>query len=105
MKKTIFIVSILLAAPLSMFAQADQVRVAGVSEPPELTGEPKKVNKPSDADRQLFEVVQHVGDENEMKATLPKLNAFIAEHPDYSDAYFFRATCAACIFDTQDFSQ
>jgi tetratricopeptide (TPR) repeat protein len=105
MKKTIFIVSILLILPPSMFTQAVPFRVAGVSEPPELTGEPKKVNKPSEADRQLFEVVQHVSDENEMKTSLPKLNEFIAEHPEYSDAYFFRATCAACILDSHDLSQ
>lgn len=73
-------------------------------EPPELSGEPKKVTKPSEADRQLFEIIGHLKDENETKSSLPELDEFIKKNPDYSDAYFLRATCAACILSSRDFN-
>jgi tetratricopeptide (TPR) repeat protein len=91
----------LLALPV--FCQTGERTINGASEPPELTGEPRKINKPSEADSQLFEVIGHLKDEAETKSTLPKLNEFIALHPDYSDAYFLRATCQACILSSRDF--
>lgn len=74
-----------------------QVTIEGVSEPPELSGEPKKVTKPSDMDTELFELIGHLKNEDETKSALLKLDGFIARHPDYSDALFLRAFCKACI--------
>jgi hypothetical protein len=37
-----------------------QVKIEGVSEPPELSGEAKKVTKPSDAGTELFELIGHI---------------------------------------------
>jgi tetratricopeptide (TPR) repeat protein len=79
------------------------IKIDGVSDPPELSGEPKKFNQPSETDRQLFEIVKHLKDENEARSALPSLNKFIEEHPHYSDAYFLRATLNACILNSRDF--
>ncbi len=81
-----------------------QVKIEGVSEPPELSGEAKKVTKPSDADTELFELIGHLKNEDETKFTLPKLDDFITRHPDYSDALFLRAYCKACILNDHGFT-
>jgi hypothetical protein len=75
-----------------MCSQTSAVKIEDVSEPPELTGEPKKFTEPTQADRQLFEIVNHLKDIEETKSTLPTLNKFIEQHPENSDAYFLRAT-------------
>jgi len=84
--------SILLATTLQAFSQTILAKIDGVSEPPELTGEPKRPSQPTQADRQLLEIVGHLKDQNETTTTLPILNKFLDEHPDYSDGYFLRAT-------------
>jgi tetratricopeptide (TPR) repeat protein len=96
--------SILLATTLQAFSQTILPNIDGVSEPPELTAEPKKPSQPTQADRQLFEIVGHLKDQNETITTLPILNRFLDEHPDYSDAYFLRATCEACILNSRDWA-
>jgi len=78
--------------------------IKGVSEPPELSGEPKKGTKPSDADTELFELIGHLKNEDETKSALPKLDDFITRHPDYSDALFLRAYCKACILNEHGFT-
>src|SRR2546425_883865 len=95
--------SLLLAATLPAFSQTASIKIDRVSEPPELTGEPKKVDKPSEADSQLLEIIGHLKGQDETKSTLPKLDQFIAQHPGYSDAYFLRATCQACILNSREF--
>src|SRR5438046_1712234 len=94
----------LLASPVLMLSQTASTKINGVSEPPELTGEPKKFDKPSESDRQLFEIIGKLQDEDDTKSSMPKLDEFIAQHPDYSDAYFIRATFAACILKSRDFT-
>jgi tetratricopeptide (TPR) repeat protein len=104
MRPLFIICSLLLAAPIAGFSQTPSTKIDGVSEPPELTGDPKKVNRTTEADRQLFEIVGHLKDADETKSMLPKLDAFIKQHPDYSDAYFLRATCTACILNSREFA-
>jgi hypothetical protein len=93
----------ILLVALTTCAQTTTPTINGISEPPELTGEPKKVTKPSDADSELFEIIGHLKNEDATKSTLPKLNEFIEENPDYSDALYLRATCNACILNSRDF--
>jgi tetratricopeptide (TPR) repeat protein len=95
---------VLLVIPSVALSQSTSTRIEGVSEPPELTGEPKKVEKATDADRQLFEAIGHLKDADETKSSLPKLDEFITQHPGYSDAYFLRAMCKACILNSSDFA-
>jgi tetratricopeptide (TPR) repeat protein len=92
------------ATQFPALSQTSSVKINSVSEPPELTGEPKKVEKATDADRQLFEIIGHLKDADETKSSLPKLHEFITQHPGYSDAYFLRATCEACILNSSDFA-
>lgn len=87
-----------------LFSQTGMPGISRLSEPPELSGGPKEVNKPSEADSQLFDIIGHLKDEEEIKSTLPKLDEFIRNHPDYSDALFLRATCTACILNSRDFT-
>jgi len=95
--------SVLLSAALPTFAQT--ARIDGVSEPPELSGEPKKVTKPPEALEQLFEIIDHLGtDDAEAKIALAKLDEFLKQHPDYSDGYFLRATFNACTLNGHDFN-
>ena len=102
MRPSFILFTLLMALPI--FAQTATLRFEGISEPPELTGEPKKVTKPSDADAELFELMGHLKNEDETKSALPKLDDFIAKHPDYSDALFLRAYCKACILNDHDFA-
>lgn len=102
MRPSLILYILLVALP--MFAQTATPKINGVSEPPELTGVPKNVTKPSTVDTELFEIIGHLKDENEIKSTLPKLDEFIERHPDYSDALFLRATCKACILNSNDFT-
>ena len=96
--------SVLFAMTLQTYAQPISVKIDGVSEPPELIGEPKKLKEPTPTERQLFEIVGHLKDQDETKTALPILNKVIEEHPDYSDAYFLRATCEACILNSRDWA-
>lgn len=75
-----------------------------MSEPPELTGEPKKLKNITEAQRQFGKVVEEFKDKEKTKETLPALDKFIAEHPEYSDAYFIRANCNLCILDSPEYS-
>ena len=104
MRSLTILCSVLLGMTLPTYAQPMSVKIDGVSEPPELIGEPKKFKEPIPADRQLFDVIGHLKDQDETKTALPSLNKFIDEHPDYSDAYFLRATCEACILNSRDWA-
>lgn len=81
------------------------LKIEGISEPPELTGAPKQIRQLTAAERQIFEIIGHLKDENEAKAALPALDKLIQEHSDYSDAYFLRAYVNGCMLNTKDFSQ
>jgi len=94
----------ILLGTLPILAQTDTLKIVGTSQPPELNGAPKKVIKPSDADTEVFELIGHLKNQEETKSTLPKLDDFIARHPDYSDALFLRATCKACILNDHSFT-
>jgi tetratricopeptide (TPR) repeat protein len=84
------------------FPQVVSARNDAVWEPPELSGEAKKVSQPSEADAQFLEI--GISDKpDEVKTALPKLDHFIAKHPDYADAYFLRATYKACVLSSDDF--
>jgi tetratricopeptide (TPR) repeat protein len=96
--------NLLLTMTLAAFSQTSSIKIDGVSEPPELSGEPKKVSPSTEAERQLGEIVSHLKDQAEANSTLPTLNKFLEEHPSDSDAYFLRATCMACILDSRDFA-
>jgi hypothetical protein len=94
---------LLLVESTIVSAQTVSTKVTGVAEPPELTGEPKKVTQPSEADKQFLDI--GISDKpDEVKAALPKLDGFIARHSDYADAYFLRATYKACVLNSDDFS-
>jgi len=80
------------------------IKIDGIAEPPELSGEPKKISQPTEAERKLFEIVKHLKDEKEARSALPGLNRFIEEYPHYSDASFLRATVEACILNSRDFA-
>jgi len=98
-----FIVLGLLVA-LSAFSETGKLEADVVTMPPELSSDPVKQEKPSEADRQMLEVISLMKDDpKEAKLALPKLDEFIAAHPDYSDAYFVRATTEACILNSLDF--
>jgi tetratricopeptide (TPR) repeat protein len=96
---------ILFFAP-AMFSQTAPLKIEGVSEPPELTGEPKEFVKPTDTDSEFYEIVVHVKDtdDSETRASMAKLDEFIKRHPDFWDAYFLRATCQSCILNSNDFN-
>jgi len=102
MRSMPFLCNLLLAMMPPAFLQTPSLNIDGVVEPPELMGPPKKVSEPSQADRQLFEIVGHLKDQTETNSTLPALDKFIKEHPDYSDAYFLRAYSQACILNGRD---
>jgi tetratricopeptide (TPR) repeat protein len=101
-RRCIGVLAVILVSTLAVFGQ--MYSIDGVSEPPELTGTPKKVNQPTERERKLVEIVGRLKNEDETRSTLPVLNKFIEEYPDYSDAYFLRATINACILESHDFT-
>lgn len=94
----------LFAVTLRASSQTNPTKIDGVSEPPELTGEPKKRVEATPTERQLFEIVGPLKTPDETMTAMPELNKFIDEHSDYSDAYFLRAYCDACILNSRDWA-
>lgn len=93
---------VLAAMPLLAFSQSP-VRIAGVQEPPELTGEPKKFTPPSEIMRQFVDALPK--DEKnieQVKSGIEKLSKLLQENPDYSDGYFMRALFNRCMLKSDD---
>ena len=103
MRPTLVICCLLLAGAAAGISQTVPGKTGTNAEPPELTGAPKKVTQPSEADKEFLEI-GIAANPDEAKTALPKLNSFIAGHTDYSDAYFLRATYEACILNDTDFN-
>jgi tetratricopeptide (TPR) repeat protein len=86
---------------------APDIRIAGVVEPPELMEEPavvKEPSEPSDAERQIDKIAQtDWNDPEKVKSANEELSEIIKLLPDYSDAYFLRAT-ARCSLNSSDHS-
>jgi len=101
----IFLVLCGFIATISICVAQSALKIEGISEPPELSGEPKQFRQPTAAERQILEIVGHLKNENEAKAALPALDNLIQEHSDYSDAYFLRAYVNGCMLNTKDFGQ
>lgn len=92
------------ALPAEISASA--LRIPGVVEPPELTGEPKLLKRPTPAQQAFASLIKNFN-EKDKEATrqhLPELNKFIEERPLYSDAYLMRALVNGCILESQDFA-
>jgi len=81
------------------------INIAGVIEPPELTGAPKQFIKPTPTLREFGAIVTSISekDREKSKAAEDKLSKFIEQHPAYSDALFLRATINLCILDNRDY--
>lgn len=107
MRTLLRISSIVLATQVVALSQSSSIRIAGVDEPPELTGEPKKTfPKPSDA-LQQFGTIMNKWSEHDLekvKAVRPDLDTFIEKHPDYSDAYAIRAMADLCYLKRTDYA-
>jgi tetratricopeptide (TPR) repeat protein len=82
------------------------ISIAGVTEPPELTGEPKPTAKPTAAQREFYEIVTAISDKDKPKteAALPRLDKFIQQHAEYSDAFLMRATINVCVLGSRDYT-
>ena len=90
----------LLLAAVPVLSQTNASSLQGVSEPPELSGKPRKFTPPSEAERQLNEIMGQLKDGEH--SALPKLSRFIADHPDYTDAYLARAIYKGCFLNSED---
>jgi tetratricopeptide (TPR) repeat protein len=90
--------ALIFVAHATAFAQSSSVRLAGVAEPPELLGPPKRLNVESEPDRLFAELVaDDWKDREKVKNIRDQLTTFIEAHPDYSDAYFMRALFTRCV--------
>jgi tetratricopeptide (TPR) repeat protein len=102
--RTLFVVwSLLIFAHPVAFAQTSSITIPGVSEPPEMTGEPKKITKPTDAQRQFGEIIGQLKGEEQAKAVREQLTEFIERNPRYSDAYLLRVICDLCMLNSRDY--
>ena len=81
------------------------ISMAGVVEPPELTGEPKKVFQASAAQREFGEITKRLStkDQEKAKSARSDLAKFLQLHPAYSDAYVIRATADLCVLGRRDY--
>jgi len=83
---------------------ASGIRIAGVVEPPELTGEPAVVKEVSTSEGRIDNIAQtDWNDPEKVKSVSEELSEIITLLPDYSDAYFLRAT-ARCSLNSGDHS-
>jgi tetratricopeptide (TPR) repeat protein len=94
---------LLIVSARGAFSQSSSTRIPGVSEPPELTGEPRKLSPPNEDDVQFSKLLGNKTDD-QVKAALPQLNEFIKQHPNFSSAYFLRATLTSCKSDNPDYA-
>ncbi len=96
--KPTLILRVLICLPLLaaqfMCSKVSDLRISGVEEPPELNGEPRKVKSLTETQRQFVEIMTSLNekDQEKVKATVQALSTLIEQDPDYSDAYFVRAT-------------
>jgi len=69
-------------------SQPSSIRIAGVDEPPELTGEPKKYTPPSPV-MKAFDDALPKDEKNieQVKISVEKLTELLRENPDYSDGF------------------
>jgi tetratricopeptide (TPR) repeat protein len=106
MRKSSAVCTLLIATSFLASAQSSPIRIAGVDEPPELAGEPKKLIPVSDTLRQFEKIMDQwsKNDPAKIKALRPELDAFIRQHPDYSDAYTTRAMGDLCYLKSKDYS-
>jgi tetratricopeptide (TPR) repeat protein len=75
------------------------------SGPPEFSIEIKKgAAKSTQADQEYFELLGTIKTDVDYQSAMPKLDAFIKDHPDYTDARYFRANTNICILNSRDFS-
>lgn len=102
--RILFLGILVVAAGLPAYAQSTPIRIAGVQEPPELTGKPKEVKKPTGTQRQFGEMIPELTDGAKAKSARPKLDMFLVQHPDYSDGYFMRAMCDLCTLESQEYA-
>ncbi len=96
----------LVASLLQAFSQSP-VRISGISEPPELTGEPKKWPLPSESDRQLMALMDRWNERDieKNRAVRPEFDNFIIKYPDYPDAYAVRAIGDLCYLKNKNYTQ
>ena len=82
---------------LASDVDASALRIPGVVEPPELSGEPKIIKKPTPAQQAFMAIIKNFNNNIETSHKhLPELNQFIEELAlYYADAYFMRALTVA----------
>jgi tetratricopeptide (TPR) repeat protein len=97
---------LLIAVSFVASAQSNPTRIAGVDEPPELTGQPKKLPTPSEVLLQFKTVMDKWKDNDTeaIKSLQPDLDRFVQQHPDYSDAHLLRAHADYCVLNSKDYS-
>src|ERR1035437_722925 len=94
---------ILLAAfSVVAFAQSP-IRIAGLEDPQDLTGEPKTSPPPSEAMKQFAEALPK-DDKNleQVKAARDTLTKLLQENPNYSDGFMMRALFNRCMLNSED---
>jgi tetratricopeptide (TPR) repeat protein len=96
--------SMLVVASVAAFAQATPTRIAGVSEPGELTGEPKLVVDLTPAEQEFLGKARRsldVRDATKLRGAIDALTELVQQEPDYCPAYVERAQ-ARCFLDGSD---
>src|SRR5260370_38321214 len=101
MRMLIALSGLFLATPFFVSSQSPSTKIPGITEPPELTGEPKRTvptREPSDSERRIDKAAQtDWRDLGQVKAITADLTQAITLFPDYSDVYFLRATARCSI--------
>jgi Tfp pilus assembly protein PilF len=76
---------------VAAFAQSVPTSIAGITEPTELTGEPKKVAVATAAEKEFLGKALESFDRQDTATLKDALSKFVRQEPDYSDAYLMRA--------------
>jgi tetratricopeptide (TPR) repeat protein len=98
------LLGLLFATTMNGLSQSPSLRIEGI-EPPEMIGPPQTAVHPSAADLQFLDALGNTKNESEMTERLPLLDKLIADHPDYADAYSFRAYIEACVVEPSNSTQ
>src|ERR1019366_8094243 len=80
MRPLLTVGTLLIITQLFAFSQSSSIRITGVVEPPELTGEPKQVKKLTDTQQKFGKIVIELKDDKAASAVRLNLTTFINEN-------------------------
>lgn len=99
------VLTLALAARMGLVGQSPSTTIAGVDEPPELSGPGKHFTPPSPTLVEFGKIMQNVNENDREKTSVTRsaLSHFIEDHSTFSPAYGMRAMCDFCLLASENY--